>query len=180
MRVPIAVAALALLALALAFSSGERRPAGRLGATMDPSGILALRGDFERGRELIFDSTLQCRACHRFGTGDEKVGPDLGQIGAKYDRRKLLETILDPSKEIDPKYATYLVETAGGAVYSGILVEKTGKQIVLQDAEKITPIPAESVKRMGAQKKSIMADFLLQDLTPQEAADVLEFLQGMK
>jgi len=142
--------------------------------------IFSLKGDFDRGRELVFDSPVNCRACHRFGTGDEKMGPDLGTIGAKYDRRKLLETILDPSKEIEPKYVSYLVETSGGAILSGLVVEKTADRIVLQDAEKMMTVAAKDVKRIVPQQKSIMPDSLLKDLKAQDVADLLEFLLGLK
>src|SRR5437762_13380068 len=96
-----------LIPVGLLLASGCRFSDGRAGE------ILTLSGDFNRGRDLVFESPMQCRACHRFGTGDEKMGPDLEKIGAKYDRRKLLETILEPSKEIEPKYVNYLVETTG-------------------------------------------------------------------
>jgi len=175
------LAGVALFVLAVASSLRAPAPAPRKPAAgPDPAAILALKGDFERGRELVFESTLQCRACHRFGTGEEKLGPDLGEIGKKYDRAKLLETLLDASKEIDPKYATTLVETTSGAVHSGILVETTADRIVLQDPEKTIPIPLASVRRRVTQQKSIMPDSLLQALTPQEAADLLEFLRGLR
>ena len=159
---------------ALAALSGCPAPGG----ASDP--ILTLQGDFDRGRDLVFESPMTCRACHRFGTGDEKMGPDLGTIGAKYDRRKLLDTILDPSREIDPKYSGYLVETAGGAIHNGILVERTAARIVLRDAEKTVEIAAKDVKRMAAMEKSIMPDSLLKDFTPQDVADLLEFLSRLK
>jgi putative heme-binding domain-containing protein len=152
----------------------------RLGSNPDPQEILAKKGNAEKGQKLIFESGLQCRACHRFGSGDEKLGPDLGKIGAKYDRPKLLESILDPSKEIDPKFVSYLLQTQDGAVYSGILVEKTPERVVLRDAEKAIPLDARSVQRMVPQQKSIMPDFLLQDLSAEEAADLLEFLSSLR
>jgi putative heme-binding domain-containing protein len=148
------------------------------GAT--PGQILSLPGDFDRGRDLVLESSINCRGCHRFGIGDDKLGPDLGTIGAKYDRRRLLEKILDPSKGIDPKYLCYLVETTGGAILSGILTERTADRIVLRDQEKTMIIDMKDVKRMGAQEKSIMPDSLLKDLTAQEIADLLEFLQGLR
>lgn len=179
--VRVAGVALFVLVTALALRAPAPAPVVRKpGTGADPAAILALQGDFERGRGLVFESTLQCRACHRFGTGEEKLGPDLGEIGKKYDRAKLLETLLDASKEIDPKYATTLVETTSGAVHSGVLVETTADRIVLQDPEKTIPIPLASVKRRITQQKSIMPDSLLQGLTAQESADLLEFLRGLR
>ena len=163
-----------LLPAALLLASGCLLSGGRAGE------ILALKGDFDRGRDLIFESPIQCRACHRFGTGDEKMGPDLGTIGAKYDRRKLLETLLDPSKEIEPKYVSYLVETRGGAIHTGLLVQMTADKVVIRDAEKTVELAMKDVRRMAAQEKSIMADDLLQGLAAQDVADLLEFLSGLK
>jgi len=145
-----------------------------------PGEILSLKGDFDRGRDLVLESSLNCRGCHRFGIGDGKLGPDLGAIGAKLDRRGLLEKLLDPSKGIDPKYICHLVETTDGAVHSGIVVETTADKIVLQDQEKTVTIASKDVKRRVALEKPIMPDSLLKGLTSQEIADLLEFLQGLK
>jgi putative heme-binding domain-containing protein len=152
----------------------------RLGTSVDPQVILALRGNAEKGRQMIVESGLQCRACHRFGSGDEKLGPDLGKIGAKYERRKLLESILDPSKEIEPKFAAVLIQTGDGAVYSGVVVERTPERLVLRDADKTIPLAAASIQKMVVQQKSMMPDFLLQDLSAEEAADLLEYLSSLK
>ena len=59
------------------------------------------------------------------------VGPDLSQIGSKYDRAKILENILQPSREIDPKYYAYLVQTSQGRLYSGLLVRNEPPELVL-------------------------------------------------
>ncbi len=154
----------------------------RLGTTFDPAALLALTGDAERGRRLFAESAgLQCRACHRVGVGEDLLGPELTQIGKKYTRALLLENIVDPSKTIDPKYATALVETSGGAIVAGLVVREDAQELVLRDAEKKDlRIPKSSIQRRAVQSKSMMPDFLLQDLTAQEAADLLDYLQSLK
>jgi len=154
----------------------------RLGTTFDPASVLALSGDPERGRRLFVESAgMQCKACHRIGPGEDLLGPELTQIGKKYGKAQLLENIVDPSKTIDPKYATHLVETESGAIVAGLLVREDEKDLVLKDAErKEQRIPKASIRRSAVQSKSMMPEFLLQDLTAQEAADLLEFLQGLK
>jgi putative heme-binding domain-containing protein len=154
----------------------------RLGTTFDPAALLALTGDAERGRRLFAESAgLQCRACHRVGAGEDLLGPELTQIGKKYTRALLLENIVDPSKTIDPKYATALVETSGGAIVAGLVVREDAQELVLRDAEKKDlRIPKSSIQRRATQSKSMMPDFLLQDLTAQEAADLLDYLQSLK
>jgi putative heme-binding domain-containing protein len=154
----------------------------RLGTTFDPAGVLALPGDSERGRRLFFESAgMQCKVCHRIGAGEDLLGPELTLIGKKYTRAQLLESIVDPSKTIDPKFATHLVETKGGLVMAGLKIREDDQELVLRDTErKDVKISKSMIQRSAVQQKSMMPDFLLQDLTAQEAADLLEYLQSLK
>jgi putative heme-binding domain-containing protein len=159
----------------------DQRPK-RLGTRINPAEILALEGDAERGRLLFFEgSGLQCRSCHTIAGRGESYGPDLSHLGTKAGRGKILESILEPSKEIDPAYVSYVVETDQGAVYSGLVLEKTEQVLRIKDAQKNeVRLRASSVKRLVAQKTSAMPEFLIQGLTVQEASDLVEFLASLK
>ena len=157
---------------------GKRRE--RLGTSVKPERLLALKGDASRGQALYASPAVQCTKCHRVGAGAETAGPELTRIGAKYDRAKLLESLLEPSKFVDPKFAGYVVQTKSSDVYSGILVSKTEKEIVLRDVEKETRLPAGDVLRMAVQQTSLMPEGLLQHFTAQEAVDLLAYLESLK
>lgn len=158
----------------------EEKRIKRLGAVIKPVDILALTGDSERGRQVFFRQT-QCKNCHRVGKEGTDVGPDLTQIGKKLDRAKLLESLLEPSKTIDPAYVAYLVETKNGALLTGMIVSRSASEIVLKDAlGKSTVVPVNTVESIAPQTASLMPEQLLRDLTPPEAADLLEFLQSLK
>ncbi len=163
------------------FVPDEQRPK-RLGSAVKPEQILKGKGNAERGRELFFKSAgLQCANCHRIAGTGSTLGPDLSDIGKKYTRAQILESILDPSKFIDPKYVTYLVETNDGKVYSGLLGAKTDKEVVLKMAgDKEVRLPANTVSALVPQQKSLMPELLLRDVTLEQAADLLEFLAGLK
>jgi putative heme-binding domain-containing protein len=154
----------------------------RLGSAIKPEQILSLKGDAGRGKELFFKSTvLQCANCHRVNGTGNTLGPDLSQIAKKYTRAQILESILEPSKSIDPKYVAYLVETIDGRVQSGLLVEKTDKEVVLKIVgDKEVRIPANKVQTVVPQKNSLMPELLLRDLTAEQAADLIEFLASLK
>jgi putative heme-binding domain-containing protein len=154
----------------------------RLGSAFKPEQILALKGNAARGKELFFRTgVMQCVNCHRIGGTGSTLGPDLSLIGKKYTRAQILESILDPSKSIDPKYVTYLVETTDGKVHTGLLAEKTANEVVLRDAgDKEIRIPAAKVGLLAPQRKSIMPELLLRDLTAEQAADLLEYLASLK
>jgi putative heme-binding domain-containing protein len=156
--------------------------AQRMGASVSPEQILAMKGDAGRGRDLFFKSAgLQCVNCHRVGGDGKTLGPDLSTIGKKYGRAQILENILDPSKNVDPAYVTYLVETTRGQAHTGLLVKKTADYVLLKvvgDTE--IRIPAKEIQLLVPQKKSLMPELLLRDLTLQQAADLLDFLAELK
>jgi len=160
----------------------EERRSKRLGNTIDAEKLLSIAGDAGRGRRLFFQTQgVQCKNCHQVGEQGTSVGPDLDGIGTRYDRPQLLESILDPSKKIDPKFVTYVVETVDGRVHSGLLVKKDAEQIVLKNAQgKDVRVAAGNVNLLVTQRKSIMPELLLRDMTAQQVADLLEFLQSLK
>ena len=160
----------------------EEQRVKRLGNVIDPEQILGLKGDIARGKELFFDTTgVQCKSCHRIDGVGKQLGPDLNEIGKKYDRAQLLESLLQPSKKIDPKYITFVIETESGQVHSGLIVERTPEEIVLKDNEhKILRIPTSEVEVLLPQRKSLMPEMLLRDLTAEQAANLLEYLASLK
>jgi putative heme-binding domain-containing protein len=153
----------------------------RLGTAIKPEAILSLAGDAARGRELFLHAAgVQCKNCHRIGDQGKQLGPDLTQIGKKLDKPKLLESILEPSKTVEPQWVTRLVE-ANGEVISGLLVEQTPSHVVLRQADgKEVRLAAGDIDRLAPQAKSLMPELLVQDMTAQQVADLLEFLAGLK
>ena len=160
----------------------EDKRSKRLGTSIDPAKILSLRGDASRGRDFFFRAAgVQCKNCHRIGKEGVELGPDLSQIGKKYNREQLLESILQPSKQIDPKFLTHLVETASGKVFSGLLSEKSDEEIVIKDAtNKAIRIPAEEVELLVPSQKSLMPELLLRDMTADQVADLISFLHSLR
>jgi putative heme-binding domain-containing protein len=160
----------------------EEKRLKRLGNVIRPETILTLKADIARGRKLFFEAPgVQCRNCHRIGGKGTEVGPDLDQIGKKYDRAAILDHILFPSKQIDEKYLTYLVETKQGRVYTGLLVSKDASKVILKDTNnKQIEVPAGDIEQLAPQQKSLMPDLLLRDLTAGQVADLTAFLSSLK
>jgi putative heme-binding domain-containing protein len=110
-----------------------------------------------------------------------ELGPDLDAIGSKYSKPELLLHILQPARTIDPRYALRVIETKDGRVYQGLLVEQASGLLVLRDAQnRTTRIAATEIEHQVAQPASLMPEGLLRDLTAQQAADLLEYLSGLK
>jgi uncharacterized repeat protein (TIGR03806 family) len=154
----------------------------RLGTVVKPTELLALRGDALRGRSLFLTAKgVQCRNCHRIAKQGKSVGPDLDGVAKKNDRRALLESILQPSKKVDPKFRAILVETVQGRVFTGLLVSRTDQLVVVKDGTgKEIRIAAADVEMIVPQAKSLMPELLVKDLTAQQVADLLAFLETLK
>ena len=159
----------------------EDRPK-RLGREIDASALLALEGDAERGRVLFLETEgIQCKSCHKVAGKGADVGPDLSQIGKKYDRARILDNILNPSREIDPKFAQHLAVMNDGRLHTGLLVEQTDDVVVLKDKKgELIRLDAGEIDELAKQQQSMMPDLLLRDMTAEQVADLLAFLSTLK
>lgn len=163
------------------FLPPERR-VKRLGSVIQPRQILSLTGDSNQGRKIFFETSgVSCKSCHQIRKEGKEIGPDLSMIGKKLTRAQLLESILEPSKQIDPKFVTYLVETTEGLVMSGLLVNRDDHEVVLKDAqEKLIRLSTQQIEQLVPQQKSLMPELLVRDMTAQQVADLVEFLSSLK
>ncbi len=154
----------------------------RLGSVVRPEQILALTGDSDRGRRVFFENAaVACKNCHRIQKEGKEIGPELTTIGKKLTRAQLLESILEPSKLIDPKYVTYLAEMDDGRLLTGLLISKDENEVVLKDAQdKLLRIPPKQIEQLVPQRQSLMPDLLLRDMTAQQVADLLAYLSSLK
>jgi putative heme-binding domain-containing protein len=157
-------------------------PKGRkLGSNPRPSTILALTGNAKKGEELFFNKDLKCATCHKVADKGTALGPDLTAIGKTRSRAELLESLLQPSVRIEAQFAAYNVKTLDARTFTGLLVKRDEKQVVLKDAEnKEISLATADVESVTPSRLSLMPDGLLAGLTPQEAADLLDFLVSRK
>jgi putative heme-binding domain-containing protein len=158
-------------------------PAGpRLGSAPRPTAILALKGDAGRGKDLYWKSAgLQCANCHRLEGKGNVIGPDLSRIGGQRTRPEILESLLEPSKRIEPAYVAYIVQAADGKVVTGLLVKKDASGVVLKTATNTEArFAAGEVEKMRALPQSLMPDGLMRDLTAQQAADLVAYLCSLR
>ena len=135
---------------------------------------------FEKGRQAFVDA--QCLACHRFGLEGGGVGPDLTAVSARFSRRDMLESIIDPSKVVSEQFQNTTVWLKSGDDHTGRLVEETTDKLVLvpnqlQPDTKITVKKAE-VARRSFSKISPMPGNLADGLTKDDILDMLAFIES--
>ena len=141
--------------------------------------IPVAKGTPEAGKKAL--AAAQCLSCHRIGQTGSAVGPDLSAIGKRFDARGIVESILEPSKVVDPKYhATTWVLTDGRVV--------TGRANMVNDREigvEVNPLTGESQKLLRSEIESShpavvspMPVGLLDTLTLDEILALVALLRG--
>ena len=124
---------------------------------------------------------MKCANCHKVDDKGVSVGPELTTIGKTRTRVELLDSLLQPSARVEPQFAAYLLHTKDEKTVTGLLVKRDEKEVVVRDAEnKEHVFPAADVESVTPSRLSLMPDGQMSGLTPQEAADLLEFLSQRK
>ncbi len=154
----------------------------RLGPGATYVEIADLSGNPATGEAWFFDlNKSQCAKCHRVGQRGGQVGPDLLHIGTKLSPSQLFESIVDPSRIIEPRYQSHTVLLTDGKVITGLLDEESAQQLRLINAqgEKIT-IDIADIESRKLDTKSIMPTGLGGELTAQQTADLLAYLSSLR
>jgi putative heme-binding domain-containing protein len=135
--------------------------------------------NFQRGRQAFADA--QCLACHRFGNDGGAVGPELTAAGSRYDRRSLLESILEPSKVINEQYQQRTVSLRNGDSVSGRLLRDADDEVVLE-TDVLSGVrerfARQDVERVTLASLSSMPGGLVDILSREELLDLLAYLES--
>lgn len=118
-----------------------------------------------------------CAQCHQLGDVGNDVGPPLKQLSDK-SPQQLLEIVLDPNREVDPKYMSYTVLLEDGRVLAGIIKDESAGQIVLKEAggkqHSIARVEIEQLKSSGI---SLMPEGLEEQISAAQMADLIGYLK---
>ena len=134
-------------------------------------------GNLSNGR-LVFERV--CLNCHKVGGQGADLGPNMTQVGTRLPPLKLVESIIDPNAEVDPKYLSTLVVTDDGKSITGLLVSETEQELVIFDGKEQKKISVDSIEERVKLKQSSMPEGLAATLSPTEFLDVIEYMKGLK
>jgi len=138
-----------------------------------------LKGDAEAGRKLFFDekNKAQCVKCHSVNRQGGRIGPALDRIAGRRSAEFIMESILEPSKEIEPDYETVQVVTAKGTIITGLRVNESNFNIQLREENgKFHSFLKSELETVTVLKKSLMPDNVAEVLTVKELHDLFAFL----
>jgi hypothetical protein len=132
------------------------------------------------GGRLAF-ATAQCATCHRMGKPGGDFGPDLTAVAARFSRRDILDSILEPSKVIDEKYRNTLFTLKDGSSVTGTIDhEEDGKVFVRTSplSGQTTTLGKADIVRREQSPISPMPPGLLNVLTENQILDLLAYLES--
>jgi putative heme-binding domain-containing protein len=125
-------------------------------------------------------AAASCLKCHRIGEEGGAVGPDLTLVGRRFDEKSLLESILSPSKAIDPKYRDTAYILDDGKVVVGRPVQVDAVRLVVETdplTQATITIQRASIEESMPANISPMPTGLADVLTRDEVLDLLSYLK---
>ena len=151
-----------------------RRPGGQMRS--DVADITRLNGDAARGQARFYGS---CASCHRAGRAGADIGPDLSDVGKKFDVTGLIEAIVSPNAAIAFGYGAELFVRRTGEAHIGFL-RADGPIVSVRDSSGPTvTFEREALTARVPLEASVMPDPLALGLTDQDVADIAAFLMNM-
>ncbi|HYH69442.1 MAG TPA: c-type cytochrome, partial [Urbifossiella sp.] len=134
--------------------------------------------DFDKGRRLF--GAAKCFACHRFDNEGGSYGPDLSGAAGRFNSRDLLESIVDPNKEISDQYAAVEIRTGDDRVIVGRIVNLNNDKVMVNtnmlEPGATTEVSRNNVESMRPSRLSMMPAGLLDTLREDEVLDLMAYL----
>lgn len=134
--------------------------------------------DYANGRKMFGAAT--CFACHRFNQEGGAIGPDLTSVAGKFSPRDLLESIIEPSKEISDQYGQMIFEMKDGSVVMGRIMNLSGDVVRvntnMMNPDEIVGVDRKRLKEMKESPVSMMPPGLVNTLSKDDVLDLLAYL----
>lgn len=135
-------------------------------------------GDASRG-EGVYKQV--CSACHQVGDLGKKFGPDLSDVGSRFDKEKIIRSIVMPNHEISKGYETVNVLTADGEIVNGFVIARTDETLSLGIANgKQVDIAIDDIELEKPMKASSMPEGLAKQIAPIEFLDLIAYLSSQR
>lgn len=159
---------------------------GGLLVSLDPAQVekvrqmVLTRGDAGRGRSLFLNSTtLACVNCHKLEGLGGQVGPDLSRLWDSASIEKIIESLIEPSKEIKEGFQSYRLATTKGKTHAGLKVAETKDDVTIREANGIDiRVPRTEIEELAVSKTSLMPDNVVSHLSFDQFIDLVAFLKN--
>jgi putative heme-binding domain-containing protein len=134
-----------------------------------------LTGNAVTGRKLFLElqGNAHCALCHSIAGEGGRIGPSLDRIASRRAPEFVMESILEPSKDIDPQYEAFIIATKNGRVITGVRVNETNFSIQLRGEDgRFYSFLKRDLEEVKALKQSLMPENFSELLTVRELHDL--------
>lgn len=140
---------------------------------------LNTEGDAKRGEPLF--KRQACIACHTTANGQTPKGPHLVDIGKRYKKAELVESILKPAAKIAQGFDTYLFAMDSGKVVTGFVSGESSDEVQVRQTNGVAlTLKKDEIEIRQQKKESMMPVGVVNSLTPEQLADLVAYLQSLK
>ncbi|MEZ6121886.1 MAG: alpha/beta fold hydrolase [Planctomycetaceae bacterium] len=134
-------------------------------------------GSSGNGR-ILFRKT--CVTCHRLENEGRELGPSLAAIKNR-GAEAILVNVLDPNREVNPQFLSYVVSTTDGRVASGMIQSETSTTLTLVHVDgKSTTIPRSDIDELKNTGLSLMPADLHKTISPAQLNDIITYLLAVE
>lgn len=137
-----------------------------------------LRGKVENGKAVF---ARVCANCHQIDGKGYAFGPELTKIATRLNRHDLIESIVEPSAKMDPKYLTEIIRTTDDEIITGFVSAETKTELTLALPEgKTRTLKVAEIEERKVAKQSSMPESLGGTVAPTEFLDLIEYMTTLK
>src|SRR5262249_42670859 len=142
-----------------------------------------LEGDPKAGEQIFFDEKGKavCSKCHTVNRKGGRVGPPLDRIASRRAPGFIMESIVQPSKFIDPLFEAVNVVTAEGKMIQGLRINETNFSIQLREENgRFHSFRKRHLEEFRVADKSMMPENVVEQLTVRQLHDLFAFLMTLE
>ncbi len=137
-----------------------------------------LRGKADNGKAVF---ARVCANCHQIDGKGYAFGPELTKVATRLNRHDLIESIVEPSLKMDPKYLTEIIRTTDDEIITGFVSAETKTELTLALPEgKTRTLKIADIEERKVAKQSSMPENLGATVAPTEFLDLIEYMTTLK
>jgi quinoprotein glucose dehydrogenase len=138
-------------------------------------------GHADAGKTIFFEKQeVACLKCHRVGNDGGNVGPNLSDVGKRQTREYILESIVDPNRQIAQGFETAVLSLKDGKQVTGVLRSEDAKTITLMLPDGDSKVVAKDAVEARDRGPSAMPADVMKHLTKAGLRDLVEYLANQK
>ena len=138
-------------------------------------------GDPAKGRKVFFERMdLSCSRCHKAEGLGLRVGPNLSAIGKEKSPEYIVQSIVDPNKQLAEGFESTVLVTDEGITVTGVLQSETEEALELMLADGTSRRLMKSEIEARTKGLSAMPVGLGDQMTRRDLRDLVAYLSTLK